>query len=105
MAMLTASPGLPPEEGAKLRQQGVQKMEKMFADFKAKNWAAERKDYGDTRCYSLAPPAGDTSAPKMSGCFAEKKRTVLSVGVMSGTRNPSIDQAKALIDKAVARLP
>ncbi|MEP6692222.1 MAG: hypothetical protein ABJD07_13765 [Gemmatimonadaceae bacterium] len=71
---------------------------------KAKHWTEEKKEFGSNAwCSIMTPPASD-KAPIMSSCSAGVKGVLLSVTLLSPAKKLSIDQAKALLDKAIGRL-
>ena len=71
---------------------------------RAQHWKEESKDFGNAWCSVMSPPAG-TKAIMMSSCTAAPKGWILSVVYTSPSQKLSIDQTKALLDKAAARLP
>ena len=77
---------------------------KILPVLKAQGYTDERKDFGSTVCVAFMPPAGQTSLPFSTGCYALAKTLSISVGVNGSTKVP-LDRLNALLDKAVARLP
>jgi len=71
---------------------------------RAQRYTAEDKDFGNTSCTVLTPPAGAKDGMMMSSCSTAAKGTLLSIVHMSPTRKLTMDQTKKLFDKAVARL-
>lgn len=72
---------------------------------RAQHWNEESKDFGNAWCTIMTPPASVKEVLLMSSCTAGPKGTLLSVVFTSPTRRLTMDQAKALLDKATARLP
>jgi hypothetical protein len=72
---------------------------------RAQKWTEESKDFGNAWCAVMSPPASVKQPMYMSACAAAPKGTVLSVTYISPTKKLSIDQTKALTDKAAARMP
>jgi len=72
---------------------------------RAQHWKEESKDFGRAWCTVMTPPAGTKDGVMMSFCAAGPKGWVLSVVYMSPSQKLSIEQIKALLDKAAARLP
>jgi hypothetical protein len=72
---------------------------------RAQKWTEESKDYGNSWCTVMSPPASARDPMYMSACAAGPRGTVLSVTWMSPKKKLSLDQIKALLDKAAARLP
>jgi hypothetical protein len=71
---------------------------------RAANWKEESKDFGGARCAIMTPPASVKEPLLMSSCAAGAKGWVLSVVFTSPSKKLTIDQTKALLDKAAARL-
>jgi hypothetical protein len=69
------------------------------------HWKEESKDFGNAWCSVMTPPAGRKDGIMMSFCVAGPKGWLLSVVYTSPTQKLSIEQIKALLDKAAARLP
>ena len=72
---------------------------------RAQKWTEESKDFGSAWCTVMSPPAGIKEPMYMSACAAGPKGTLLSVTHISPTKKLPLDQIKALLDKATARLP
>jgi hypothetical protein len=72
---------------------------------RAQKWTEESKDFGNAWCAVMSPPASAKPPMYMSACAAAPKGLVLSVTYISPTKKLSIDQTKALTDKAAARVP
>lgn len=63
----------------------------------------ESKDFSDAWCSIMTPPATEKQGVNMSSCAGGAKGMILSVAFTSPTKKLTIAQAKALLDKAVAR--
>jgi hypothetical protein len=63
----------------------------------------ESRDFGDAWCSIMTPPATEKQGVNLSSCAGGMKGRILSVAFTSPTRKLTIAQAKALLDKAVAR--
>jgi len=72
---------------------------------RTQKWTEESKDFGNAWCTVMSPPSTVKEPMYMSACAAAPKGTVLSVTYISPTKKLSIDQTKALTDKAAARMP
>lgn len=86
------------------RETGLAKVNEAFDALKAQHWTEEKKVVGNATCSIMTPPPSQKDAPILSGCFGEAKGIGLSVGFMSPTKRLSIDQTKALMDKAAGQL-
>jgi hypothetical protein len=53
----------------------------------------------------MTPPAGKKGGMMLSSCATGAKGAFLSLAYMSQTRKLTMEQIKALLDKAVARRP
>ena len=71
---------------------------------RAANWKEESKDFAGGRCTIMTPPASVKQPLLMSSCTAAAKGWALSVVFTSPSKKLTIDQTKALLDKAAARL-
>ena len=87
------------------REAGLARMNQAFETLKAKGWTEEKKDYGSARCAIMTPPPSEPTMPTSTGCIAEAKGMGLSVGLMAPKKTGTIDRMKALLDKAISRLP
>ena len=66
-------------------------------------YTEESRQVGDMYCSVMTPPASKKDGVIMSACTAGVKGTVLSFAYISPTKKIALDQAKALMDKAVSR--
>jgi hypothetical protein len=89
-------------EGA-ARDAGIASLRQTFEALEARGWKQERKE-GIAGCSILRPPAAEKSMPISTGCLAEAKGMGISASAL-GTRAEAIEAVKALLDKAIARLP
>ncbi len=87
------------------REAGLTQLNQVFAQLKTQGWKEERKDFSNARCSIMTPPSSETDAPISTGCIAEAKGMGISVGSMSGKKKVAIEKVKALLDKAIGRLP
>jgi hypothetical protein len=71
---------------------------------RAKHYKEEAKDFGDASCSIMTPPASEKEGIIMSACSAGAKGMIVSVTFMSPTKRLSIDQTKALLDRAIGRV-
>ena len=94
---------MPMPEGVS-REAGIAKLEEVYAELRAQNWAEEKKTFPDGRCSIMTPPPGKKDAPIMSQCVAEAKGMVMSSVFMSPTQKLSMEQTRALMDKAVGHM-
>ena len=72
---------------------------------RAQHYTAEEKDFGNAFCSVMTPPAGKKDGMMLSSCASGAKGTLLSLSYMSQIKKLTLEQTKALLDKAVARLP
>jgi hypothetical protein len=87
------------------REAGLATLAQAFATLRAKHWTEEKRDLTNGACSIMTPPPSEHDVPIMAGCFAEVRGMALSVGFMSPTKKLTLDQIKALLDKAIGRLP
>lgn len=87
------------------REAGLAQLTQIFDTLKAQGWTEERKDFSNGRCSIMAPPPSAQDMPLSTGCFAEAKGMSVGVGWMSGQKTIAIEKVKALLDKAIGRLP
>lgn len=86
------------------RDAGLARMAQVFETLKAQGWSEERKDFANGRCLLMTPPASAKGMPLSTGCFAEAKGMGISVG-HNGPARVSVEKVRALLDKAIGRLP
>jgi hypothetical protein len=86
------------------REAGFAQLNRMFDMLKAQGWTEERKDFSNIRCAMMTPPSSAKDVPPSTGCFAEAKGRGLGIGWM-GAKKVAIEKVKALLDKAIGRLP
>jgi hypothetical protein len=91
---------LPPGQSA----QSLAKNNVGMDALRAKHYTEEVKDFGNATCSTMTPPASDKDALAMSACTAVARGKIVSVTYMSPGKTLSIEQTKALLDKAVARV-
>jgi hypothetical protein len=66
-------------------------------------YTEESRQVGDMYCSIMTPPPSQKNGVIMSTCTAAVKGTILSFAYISPTKKIALDQAKALMDKAVSR--
>jgi hypothetical protein len=66
-------------------------------------YTEESRQVGDMYCSIMTPPPSQKNGVIMSTCTAGVKGTILSFAYISPTKKIALDQAKALMDKAVSR--
>jgi hypothetical protein len=72
---------------------------------RAQHYAEEAKDFdGNTTCSTMSPPASAKGGISISACTSAVRGKIVSVTYMSPGKKLSIEQTKALLDKAVARV-
>jgi len=87
-------------------REGFQKlMHRTTERLEAGGWKLERKAFGSSKCLTATPPATQADAGLMVGCMAEAKGKGLSIGTMGRGLDIDMPKMKALLDKALARLP
>jgi hypothetical protein len=87
------------------REAGFALLNQIFDTLKAQGWTEERTDFGNGRCSIMTPPPSAQDVPLSTGCFAEAKGMGIGVGWISGQKTIAIEKVKALLDKAIGRLP
>ena len=73
-------------------------------DLKKGNYTEVSKDFPHAWCSTLTPPASAKGGMYLSTCAGGVKGHGLSVQFMSPTKALTIDEAKALLDKAAAHV-
>ncbi|MGH7215971.1 MAG: hypothetical protein ACREIG_01905, partial [Nitrospiraceae bacterium] len=68
------------------------------------NYKEVAKDFPHAWCSTFTPPASAKDGLPMSTCAGGVKGQALSITFMSPTEALTIDQSKALLDKAAGRL-
>jgi hypothetical protein len=71
---------------------------------RAQHYTEETKDFGNSTCSTMTPPASVKGGVGMAACTAVAQGKIVSVTFMSPTKKLSIEQTKVLLDKAIARL-
>lgn len=94
---------MPAPEGV-LREAGIAKLEEVYGQLRAQHWAEEKKSFPDGSCSIMTPPPGKKDAPILSQCVAETRGMVMSSVFMSPTQKLSMEQTRALMDKAVSHM-
>ena len=74
------------------------------ADLKKANYTEVSKEFPHAWCSTLTPPASATKGMLMSSCVGGAKGHGLSITFMSPTKALTIDQTKALLDKAAVHV-
>ena len=87
------------------REASLAQMSQAFAMLKAQHWTEEKKEFPNGYCSIMTPPPSQKDVPISSGCFTEAKGMALGAGFMRPTQRLSIEKTKALLDKAVSRIP
>lgn len=86
------------------REAGLAKLNEGLALLKGQGWTEEKKDFSNAKCARMTPPPSQKDSPISTGCMAESKGMGISVGAM-GRASVAIENVKALLDKAIGRLP
>ena len=73
-------------------------------DLKKANYKETAKDFPQASCSSYTPPAGAKDGMPMSTCVGGAKGQGLTLTFMSPSKTLTIDQTKALLDKAASHL-
>jgi hypothetical protein len=73
-------------------------------DLKKANYKEESKDFPHASCSTLTPPASGKRGMYLSSCVGGVKGHGLTITFMSPAKALTIDQAKALLDKAAAHV-
>jgi hypothetical protein len=71
---------------------------------KKANYTVVAKDFPQAWCSIMTPPPSDKDGVMLSACTGGVKGQALSITFMSPTKALTIDQAKALLDKASAHV-
>jgi len=74
------------------------------ADLKKANYKETAKDFPQAWCSTYTPPASAKDGMPMSVCAGGAKGQGLSLTFMSPSKPLTIDQTKALLDKAASRV-
>lgn len=74
------------------------------ADLKKANYKETAKDFPQAWCSTYTPPASAKDGMPMSTCVGGAKGQGLSLTFMSPSKALTIDQTKALLDKAASRV-
>jgi hypothetical protein len=83
--------------------EAVAKRNPVIEAYRALNWTEETKTFGTTWCSVITSTASQENALMLSLCSVESKGVIFSVAFTSPTKRLSIDQTKALLDKAIGR--
>jgi hypothetical protein len=86
------------------REASLAQLNQVFDTLKAQGWTEEKKNFGDTRCSIMTPPASMKDVPVSTGCFAEAKGWGIGIGWMSGDKKLAAEKVKGMLDKAIGRL-
>jgi len=73
-------------------------------DLRKANYKEVAKDFPHAWCSTFTPPAAAKDGMPLSTCAGGMKGQALSITFMSPTKALTIEQAKALLDKAAGRL-
>lgn len=73
-------------------------------DLRKANYKEVAKDYPHAWCSTFTPPASARDGMPLSTCAGGVKGQALTITFMSPTKTLTIDQAKALLDKASAHV-
>jgi hypothetical protein len=98
--IMMSSAHMPPGTDAKALAKNNAGMDAL----RAQKWTEESKDYGNAWCTVMSPPPSVKEPMYMSACTASPKGTLLSVTYLSPTKKLPLEQTKALLDKAAARV-
>lgn len=74
------------------------------ADLKKANYKETAKDFPQASCSTYTPPAGAKDGMPMSTCAGGAKGQGLTLTFMSPSKTLTIDQTKALLDKAASHV-
>jgi hypothetical protein len=74
------------------------------AELRKANYKEVSKDFPHARCSTLTPPASAKDGMQLATCVGGLKGHGLTITFMSPTKVLTIDQAKALLDKAAAHI-
>lgn len=69
-----------------------------------KGWTEQARDFSSVWCSIFTPPASEKDGIMLSTCTAGVKGRMVTTAFTSPSRKLSIDQAKALTDRATGRL-
>jgi hypothetical protein len=71
---------------------------------RAAHWTEEAKDYPNAWCSIMSSPATDKEPMFLSSCTGQSKGQMVSLAFQSPKKKLTLEEAKALLDKAIARL-
>jgi len=86
------------------REAALAQFRQAFQILKSQGWSEQRRDFANGTCALMTPPSAKTGLPVSTGCFAEAKGQGISVG-HNGASGVAMDKVRALLDKAIGRLP
>lgn len=85
--------------------------QKWFEPLKAQGWTSQTRNVGDGMCLLITPPPSQKDVPRellhaaaSTSCYGASKGTGVGVAI-NGAPNVALEKVKALLDKAVSRVP
>jgi hypothetical protein len=91
---------MPPGQTAKSLSQDNAGMKAL----RDQHYTEEAKDFGQSSCSGMAPPASAKDGLSMTACTAAPNGKLISVTFMSPTKKLSLEQTNDLLNKAIARM-
>jgi hypothetical protein len=79
-------------------------MNSMYDMLKGQSWKYEKKDFGNTSCSEVTPPAGAANASPATFCATVVKGMLVMASASSKASIPA-EKLKSLAETAAARLP
>ncbi len=101
--LFTLSVGKVPDPKQSTRQL-LDYMNSMYDMLKGQGWKYEKKDFGNTSCSQVTPPAGAANASPATFCATVVKGMLVMASASSKTSIPA-EKLKSLAETAAARLP
>ena len=86
------------------RQASWAQLDQVVDQFKSRGWPVEKKTLGKVTCVVGTPPPAQKVATVVH-CFTEDKGRGVAVSPTLATGKVSAESVKALVEKAVSRLP
>jgi hypothetical protein len=99
---LAVSVGVMPAVKGPAREEGIAKLDEVYAGLKAKHWTEERQDFSYGWCSVMTPPASERT-PR-SCRMAEAKGNAVGVTYLDPKQKLEPAKAKALLDKIIGHM-
>ena len=101
--LFTLSVGKVPNQNMSTREL-LDYMNSMYDALKGQGWKYEKKDFGNTSCSLVTPPAGAANSSPATFCATVAKGMLVMASVSSKASIPA-EKVKSLAETAATRLP